>query len=236
MEIGTLSDIKLAVIGLGYVGLPLSVEFAKTRKVIGYDLDRTRIEQLSSGIDKTNEISAPELQNLNNLFLTSEKKDLESCNCFIITVPTPIDANKVPDLSSLSLASETVASLVSPGNIIIFESTVYPGVTEDFCAPLIARNSSLEYSQKTMPKGSNVFYLGYSPERVNPGDKQRKLKDVVKVVSGSTDEVTAIINKLYESIISAGTYVAESIRIAEAAKVIENVQRDLNIALINEFS
>lgn len=227
---------KIAVIGLGYVGLPLASEFAKQRKVVGFDLDKSRIVELQSGYDRTGELTAAKLAAAQNLYFTSEKKDLEQCSIFIITVPTPIDKHKNPDLSPLLRASSIVGEILKPGDIAIYESTVYPGVTEDVCAPILEEKSGLSYATEMMPQGSDVFYLGYSPERVNPGDKTRRITDIVKVTSGSTPEVADYIEQMYGSIISAGTYSAGSIKIAEAAKVIENTQRDVNIALVNEFA
>ena len=227
---------KIAVIGLGCVGLPLAAEFAKQREVVGFDLDKSRIGELQSGYDRTGELTGAELAAAQNLFFTSEKRDLEQCNIFIITVPTPIDEHKNPDLAPLMLASSIVGEILKPGDIAIYESTVYPGVTEDVCAPILEEKSGLSYATKMMPQGSDVFYLGYSPERINPGDKTHRVTDIVKVTSGSTPEVADYIEQMYGSIISAGTYSAGSIKIAEAAKVIENAQRDVNIALINEFA
>lgn len=228
--------LDLAVIGLGYVGLPLAAEFQKTRYVVGFDIDRKRISELKQGFDRTHELNYQELVNAKNLKYTSAIKNIEKCNCYIITVPTPIDKNNQPDLSNLISATEIVGQVLSPGNIVIYESTVYPGATEENCAPVLAKKSGLSYSTETMPVDSNVFYLGYSPERVNPGDKSHKITDIVKVTSGSTPEIAELIDKLYASIIKAGTYKADNIRVAEAAKIIENTQRDVNIALINELA
>ena len=229
-------NIKLAIIGLGYVGLPLATEFAKFRSVIGFDINKQRIKELRNGFDRTNELSLSKLVENSKIEFTYDVKKLIDWNCYIITVPTPINSKKKPDLSALLSASSLVGSVLSKGNIVIYESTVYPGATEEDCAPILSKKSGLSYATRTMPNDSNVFYLGYSPERINPGDKKHRLTDIVKVISGSTPEVTQVIDDLYGSIIKAGTHKAESIRIAEAAKVIENTQRDVNIALINELA
>lgn len=227
---------EIAVIGLGYVGLPLAAEFGKKQKVIGFDIDASRFSELQDGIDRTGEFSKEELKALRYLKYASSVSDIKHCNIFIITVPTPINDQNTPDLSPLVSASSMVGDILKPGDIVIYESTVFPGATEEVCAPILAEKSGLTYSTKTMPEGSNVFYLGYSPERINPGDKYRRLTDIVKVTSGSTPEIADFIDELYSSIITAGTHKAESIKIAEAAKVIENTQRDVNIALINELT
>lgn len=218
----------IAVIGLGYVGLPLAVEFGKGRKVIGYDISAPRIGELRSGDDRTREVPPAELVGASGLGFTCDEADLKQATVFIVTVPTPIDAHKRPDLTSLLGASRTVAAALKPGDIVIYESTVYPGATEEDCVPILESVSGLEFNRD--------FFCGYSPERINPGDKQHRLPDIKKVVAGSTPETAARIEALYASIITAGTYRAESIRVAEAAKVIENTQRDINIALINELS
>ena len=230
------ADLSLAVVGLGYVGLPLAVEFSRFRHVIAYDNDAIRIDELSCKIDRTNEVSEKEIESAYGLELTCESRDLEGCNCYIVAVPTPIDRLNEPDLSSLLSASEMLGKMLSPGDLVIFESTVYPGVTEEFCSPILAKHSGLTCASKTMPPGSDVFYLGYSPERVNPGDKCHRLTQIVKVTSGSTPEIADLVDDLYASIIKAGTHRAPSIKVAEAAKVIENTQRDVNIALINELA
>lgn len=229
-------DLKLAVIGLGYVGLPLATEFAKKRPVVGFDISQERVNELRQGTDRTCEVDAVELANASGLSLTCDTRDLEHCNCYIVTVPTPVDSYLRPDLSALLLASELVGKILSPGDIVIYESTVYPGATEEDCAPVLELHSGLSYATELMPVSSPVFYLGYSPERVNPGDGAHRINDIVKVTSGSTVEIATIVDELYASIISAGTHSAASIRIAEAAKVIENTQRDVNIALINELA
>ena len=229
-------NLKLAVIGLGYVGLPLAVEFAKSRAVVGFDINKQRIKELEEGFDRTNEFEPSELKQAKGLFYSHSMKDLAECDCYIITVPTPIDDQKKPDLSALISASSIVGEVLTKGNIVIYESTVYPGATEEECAPVLSQKSGLVYASKKKIKDSNVFYLGYSPERINPGDKKHSITDIIKVTSGSTPEIANLINELYKSIIKVGTYKAESIRIAEAAKVIENTQRDVNIALVNELA
>ena len=229
-------NLKLAVIGLGYVGLPLAAEFAKTRSVIGFDIDRNRIKELKKGVDRTKELNPNEFSKLKKLKYSFDIKDTADCNCYIITVPTPTDIQNNPDLSALLKASTLVGSVLSKDDIVIYESTVYPGATEEDCAPILSKFSGLKYATKKMPKNSNVFYLGYSPERINPGDKKHRLTDIVKITSGSTLEIADLIDQLYGTIIKAGTYKAKNIRVAEAAKVIENTQRDVNIALINELT
>ena len=229
-------NLKLAIIGLGYVGLPLAAEFAKSRSVVGFDINKNRIEELQKGFDYTNELSVTELSQAKGLSYSYDTKDIEDCNCYIITVPTPIDKFNRPDMSALFFASTIVGEVLSKGDIVIYESTVYPGATEDECAPVLAKKSNLSYGNSTMISGNNVFYLGYSPERINPGDKVHRIRDIVKVTSGSTPEIADLIDNLYASIIPAGTYKANNIRIAEAAKIIENIQRDVNIALINELA
>lgn len=223
-----LQDIKLAVIGLGYVGLPLAVEFGKKRNVIGFDINKERLLELGNKYDSTLELDADDLSSAQYLTYSSDTKDLVSINCYIITVPTPIDKDKNPDLRALKSATEMVGTLLKTGDIVIYESTVYPGCTEEFCVPILEKLSSLKFNQD--------FYCGYSPERINPGDKEHRLKDIAKVTSGSNKESAIVIDSLYNEIITAGTYLAESIKVAEAAKVIENTQRDLNIALVNELA
>ena len=223
-----LDDLKLAVIGLGYVGLPLAVEFGKSRPVVGFDINAKRVAELSDGIDHTLEVEPEELKSAAHLTFTHTIDDLADCNVYIVTVPTPIDAYKRPDLTPLIKASETIGHVLSPGNIVIYESTVYPGATEEDCVPVLERTSGLGFNKD--------FFAGYSPERINPGDKQHRLPDIVKVTSGSTPAVAALVDAMYGSIIRAGTHQAASIRVAEAAKVIENTQRDINIALINELA
>jgi UDP-N-acetyl-D-galactosamine dehydrogenase len=223
-----LPNIKLAIIGLGYVGLPLAVEFGKIRSVLGFDINQNRIAQLKSGLDFTLETEPEELHAANNLSFSSSSADLKDCNCFIVTVPTPIDQHKRPDLGPLIKASETVGKLLKSGDIVIYESTVYPGCTEEDCVPVLEKFSGLKFNQD--------FFCGYSPERINPGDKTHRLPNIQKVTSGSTSEVAEVVDQLYRQIITAGTHKASSIKVAEAAKVIENTQRDVNIALINELA
>ena len=218
----------IAVIGLGYVGLPLAVEFGKIRAVIGFDINEGRIDALRAGRDSTLEVSAEELMAARQLSFTTDIADLADASIYIVTVPTPIDAHKRPDLTPLIKASETLGRVLKRGDIVIYESTVYPGATEEDCVPVLERMSGLTFNID--------FFAGYSPERINPGDKQHRLPDIRKVTSGSTPEVAEEVDQLYASIIKAGTYKAESIRVAEAAKVIENTQRDLNIALVNELA
>lgn len=223
-----LSQLKLAIIGLGYVGLPLAVEFGRKRSVIGFDISQNRIEELKAFRDHTLEISSEELRAATHLKVTREIDDLRDCNCFIVTVPTPIDGHKRPDLTPLVKASETVGRVLKPGDIVIYESTVYPGCTEEDCVPILEMFSGLKFNLD--------FFAGYSPERINPGDKEHRLTTIKKVTSGSTIEVADLVDTLYSEIIIAGTHKASSIKVAEAAKVIENTQRDLNIALINELA
>lgn len=221
-------NVTLAVIGLGYVGLPLAVEFGKHRPVIGFDIKPERIADLRAGRDQTREVSPEELAEAQHLTLTANPTDLSVAQIYIVTVPTPIDAHKRPDLTPLIKASETVAKVLKKGDIVIYESTVYPGATEEDCVPVLERVSGLVFNVD--------FFCGYSPERINPGDKSHRLTTIRKVTSGSTPAVAETVDALYGAIITAGTYKAESIRVAEAAKVIENTQRDLNIALINELA
>ena len=224
----TLNDIKLAVIGLGYVGLPLAVEFGRKRSVVGFDINQIRIDELKAGNDFTLETTQEELEAAKYLSFTTSIDDLRGCNCYIITVPTPIDKHKRPDLTPLVKASETVGKVLKQGDVVIYESTVYPGCTEEDCVPVLGRFSGLKFNQD--------FFCGYSPERINPGDKDHRVTTIKKVTSGSTPEVANLVDALYNEIIIAGTHPAESIQVAEAAKVIENTQRDLNIALINELA
>ena len=226
--INTIKDIKLGIIGLGYVGLPLALEFSKNRKVIGFDIKKKRIEELNSGIDKNLESSNEELQNSKKLNFTNNEEDLKYANCFIITVPTPIDELKKPDLQPLLQASEMIGKIIKKGDLIIYESTVYPGCTEEVCVPILEKFSNLKFNLD--------FFCGYSPERINPGDKKHTISNIKKITSGSTPKILDLIDNLYNEIIIAGTHRASSIKVAEAAKVIENTQRDINIALINELS
>lgn len=223
-----LSDLKIAVIGLGYVGLPLAVEFGKKVPVIGFDIQQKRIEELQSGQDHTLEVSPEELQQANQLSYSANLDDLKSCNFFIVTVPTPVDHVNRPDLTPLQKASETIGQVLNPGDIVVYESTVYPGATEEVCIPVLEKISGLKFNQD--------FFAGYSPERINPGDKVNTLTKIKKITSGSTPEIAELVDQVYSSIITAGTHKASSIKVAEAAKVIENTQRDLNIALVNELS
>lgn len=223
-----LSQIKIAVIGLGYVGLPLAVEFSKKYSVIGFDISQGRIEELSSGKDSTLEVSPEELLDAKNLQFSACKSYLNTCNVFIVTVPTPIDKYMQPDLTPLIKASEMLGSVISKGDVVIYESTVYPGATEEDCIPVVEKFSGLRFNKD--------FYAGYSPERINPGDKEHRVINIKKITSGSTPEVADFVDAIYASIITAGTHKASSIKVAEAAKVIENTQRDVNIALINELS
>ncbi len=228
MTLPALDDLKIAVIGLGYVGLPLAVEFGKKRPVIGFDISAQRIGELRTGHDRTREVDRSELRDAAFLGFSADPADIADCNFYIVTVPTPIDAHKRPDLTPLLRASETVGRMLKPGDIVVYESTVYPGATEEDCVPVLERMSGQMFNRD--------FFAGYSPERINPGDKAHRLPDIRKVTSGSTPAVAALIDALYAQIITAGTYQAESIKVAEAAKVIENTQRDLNIALINELA
>ncbi len=218
----------IGVIGLGYVGLPLAVEFGKKYKVVGFDINQDRIKELKSGKDRTLEVTSDELAEAAKLSYTSTLEDLNEVNVFIVTVPTPVDDFKRPDLTPLIKASETVGKVLKPGDTVIYESTVYPGCTEEDCVPVLERQSGLKYNRD--------FYCGYSPERINPGDKEHRVSSIKKIVSGSTPEVGEALNELYKSIIKAGTHLAPSIKVAEAAKVIENSQRDINIAFVNELS
>lgn len=223
-----LLEINLAVIGLGYVGLPLAVEFGKKRAVVGFDINQSRIDALKAGHDSTLEVCDEELAQAAQLSYTSDLDDLKNCNVFIVTVPTPIDDFKRPDLTPLIKASETIGKVLKKGDIVIYESTVYPGATEEDCVPVLERVSGLVFNQD--------FYAGYSPERINPGDKEHRVTNIKKVTAGSTPEIADIVDALYNEIITVGTHKAKSIRVAEAAKVIENTQRDVNIALINELA
>ena len=218
---------RIAIIGLGYVGLPLAIEFAKKYEVLGFDINQNRIDELSKGLDRTLEVNEIELKSTKMKF-SRIIEDLKACDTFIITVPTPIDEHKRPDLTPLIKASETVGKALKKGDIVIYESTVFPGCTEDDCVPVLEKTSGLKYNQD--------FFCGYSPERINPGDKEKTVCNILKVTSGSTPEIADKVNDLYASIITAGTFKASSIKVAEAAKVIENSQRDINIAFVNELS
>ncbi|MDO6709985.1 Vi polysaccharide biosynthesis UDP-N-acetylglucosamine C-6 dehydrogenase TviB [Aliiglaciecola sp. 2_MG-2023] len=219
---------RIGIIGLGYVGLPLAVSFGRKFSTLGFDINQQRIEELNRGEDHTLEVSPEELKSVTSLTFSSEPEDLSQCDFIIVTVPTPIDKNRQPDLTPLKKASEMIGKVVKSGATIIYESTVYPGATEEVCIPLIEKYSGLKFNQD--------FYAGYSPERINPGDKTHRLESIIKVTSGSTPEIGDLVDQLYLSIIEAGTHRASSIKVAEAAKVIENTQRDLNIALINELA
>ncbi|MDW1964766.1 Vi polysaccharide biosynthesis UDP-N-acetylglucosamine C-6 dehydrogenase TviB [Vibrio sp. 431] len=224
----SLENARVGIIGLGYVGLPLAVEFGKKSPTIGFDINQARIDELSAGRDSTLECSDNELAEAKYLFYTSSLQELKECNVYIVTVPTPIDEHKQPDLTPLIKASEALGTVVNQGDIIVYESTVYPGATEEDCIPVVERVSGLKFNQD--------FFAGYSPERINPGDKEHRVTNILKVTSGSTPEVAEFVDQLYKKIITAGTHKASSIKVAEAAKVIENTQRDVNIALINELS
>jgi len=223
-----MAEKKIAIIGLGYVGLPLAVEFSKQYETIGFDISNTRIQELKQDKDSTLEVETKELQQASKLRYTTNASDIEDCNIYIVTVPTPIDENKNPDLTPLRKSSKTVGSIINKGDIVIYESTVYPGATEEVCVPILEKHSALKFNQD--------FYCGYSPERINPGDKEHRINNIQKVTSGSTPKIATIVDDLYKQIITAGTHKASCIKTAEAAKVIENTQRDVNIALINELS
>ncbi len=227
-SIPNLDSTRIAVVGLGYVGLPLAAEFGKHFDTVGFDINAARIQELRRGHDATLEVSEEELAAATRLSFADNLEALGACDVYVITVPTPIDSAKRPDLGALQSASRAVGKVLSPGNIVIYESTVYPGATEEDCAPILAEVSGLELNED--------FFLGYSPERINPGDKEHRVTDILKVTSGSTPQVAEFIDALYRRIIRAGTYMASSIRVAEAAKVIENTQRDVNIALVNELA
>ncbi len=224
----SLSKVKIGVLGLGYVGLPLAVEFGKRFDVVGFDINQARIDELKAGRDHTLEVEPEELKAAARLQFSSSLEDLAGCNLYIVTVPTPVDEHKRPDFTPLVRASQTIAKVLKRDDIVIYESTVYPGATEEVCVPELEKGSGLRFNQE--------FYAGYSPERINPGDRQHRLPNIKKVTSGSTPEVARFVDELYAAIIVAGTHSASSIKVAEAAKVIENTQRDLNIALINELS
>lgn len=224
----TINDLKIGVIGLGYVGLPLAVEFGKKYSTIGFDINSKRVDDLKAGEDFTLEVSKEELAESPHIQYSCNVEDLASCNFYIVTVPTPIDEHKQPDLTPLIKASQMLGKVVTKGDVIVYESTVYPGATEEACLPEVEKVSGLTFNTD--------FYAGYSPERINPGDKEHRVTNILKVTSGSTDEIAEFIDSVYASIITAGTYKASSIKVAEAAKVIENTQRDLNIALVNELA
>jgi len=223
-----LSDLRIAIIGLGYVGLPLAIEFGKKRAVVGFDINHERISELEFGQDDTLEVTKEDLSTAKYLSYTSDIEDIRICNCFIVTVPTPIDEQKQPNLMPLMNASEVIGKVLKSGDIVIYESTVFPGATEEECVPILEKYSDLKFNQD--------FFVGYSPERINPGDKEHRLTSIKKVTSGSSAETADLVDTLYNEIITAGTHKASSIKVAEAAKVIENIQRDINIALINELA
>ena len=219
---------KICLIGLGYVGLPLAVEFGKKRQVIGFDINQKRINELKQGVDLTLEISKKELNDALHLNFTTHSNDIKDCEIYIVTVPTPIDEHNKPNLLPLKKSCETIGKVLKKGNIVIYESTVYPGATEEVCVPILEKKSNLKFNQD--------FFCGYSPERINPGDKEHRLTSIKKITSGSTNEIAIEVDQLYKEIITAGTHCAKSIKVAEAAKIIENTQRDVNIALINELA
>lgn len=221
-------DLRVGIIGLGYVGLPLAIASAKKFKTTGFDINKQRINELKHGSDKTFEVSAEELQEASSLTFTNDPDDLQNCNFFIVTVPTPIDENKNPDLGPLQNASKTVGRILSKGDVVVYESTVYPGCTEEVCVPILEASSNLKFNLD--------FYVGYSPERINPGDRLHRVYDIQKVTSGSNKKTALTVDQFYQSIIPAGTHLATSIKVAEAAKVIENSQRDINIAFVNELA
>jgi len=223
-----IDDVKIAIIGLGYVGLPLAVEFSKKFPVVGFDINSDRVRSLMLGLDTTNEVDSEELKSISNLELTTDESFLNNANVYIVTVPTPIDEYKHPNLVPLHSASKAIGVHLNLGDVVIYESTVFPGCTEDECVPILESVSGLTFNKD--------FFVGYSPERINPGDKSRHLRTITKITSGSTPRAAVFVDELYQSIIEAGTYKASSIKIAEAAKVIENTQRDLNIALVNELA
>src|SRR5580700_7111731 len=224
----SLRKCRVGVIGLGYVGLPLAVEFGKHFDTVGFDVNATRIKQLAARRDVTLEVSGRELASATRLKFTTALADLKRCRVYIVTVPTPIDEYKRPDLLPLTRASESVGKVLKKGDVVVYESTVYPGCTEEICVPILERESGLTFNRD--------FFAGYSPERINPGDKEHRLPTIRKITAGSTPEVAEFVDQLYKSIIKAGTYKASSIKVAEAAKVIENTQRDVNIALVNELA
>src|SRR5690606_8710061 len=222
------SSPRIAVIGLGYVGLPLAVEFGKQLPTIGFDVNEHRVTQLQQGVDATLETNTEELTTAKHLIITSDRNAIADCNVYIVTVPTPVDDNKQPDLTPLRKASETVGHVLKVGDVVIYESTVYPGATEEVCVPVMEQISGVKFNVD--------FFAGYSPERINPGDKERRLTNILKITSGSTPAAADFVDALYRRIVTAGTHKASSIRVAEAAKVIENTQRDVNIALVNEMA
>jgi UDP-N-acetyl-D-glucosamine/UDP-N-acetyl-D-galactosamine dehydrogenase len=227
-KLPSLENVRVGIIGLGYVGLPLAVYMARHFPVMGFDVNKARVTELAKGRDRTGEVTYEEFAAARTISFSADTEDLRDCNFYIVTVPTPIDKVKRPDLTALMLASETVGRVLSPGEVVVYESTVYPGATEEVCVPILAKASGLTFNRD--------FFAGYSPERINPGDLQHRLPSIVKVTSGSTPEATDLVDKVYGSVVTAGTYKVSSIRVAEAAKVIENIQRDVNIALVNELA
>lgn len=221
-------ELRIGVIGLGYVGLPLAVSFARKFKVIGFDIDPTRVEELRNGVDRTRELKDGDLDSVPDLRFTTDAAELKNVSVYIVTTPTPIDEHKNPDLSALLAASRTVASNLNFSDVVVYESTVYPGATEEACVPVLERVSGLQLNKD--------FFVGYSPERINPGDKEHRFETIIKITSGSTQEAAMFVDDLYSAVVTAGTHMAPSIKVAEAAKVIENTQRDVNIALINELA
>ena len=228
MSLPVLADVRIGVIGLGYVGLPLAVYLARHFPVIGFDIDRERVAELARGLDRTREVTEEEFALAPNIAYAADVDSLREANFYIVTVPTPVDQAKRPDLSALVAASHLVGTVLAPGNVVVYESTVYPGATEEVCVPVLEQASGLGFNRD--------FFAGYSPERINPGDKTHRLPDIVKVTSGSTREAADLVDQVYATVVTAGTHRASSIRVAEAAKVIENIQRDVNIALINELA
>ena len=228
MSLPVLADVRIGVIGLGYVGLPLAVYLARHFPVLGFDIDRERVAELSRGLDRTREVTEEEFAQAAHIAFAADVESLRNANFYIVTVPTPVDQAKRPDLRALIAASRVVGTVLSPGNVVVYESTVYPGATEEVCVPELEQESGLTFNRE--------FFAGYSPERINPGDKTHRLPDIIKVTSGSTPEAADLVDAVYATVITAGTHRASSIRVAEAAKVIENIQRDVNIALINELA
>src|SRR6476659_4720129 len=223
-----LKNVRVGIIGLGYVGLPLAVYMTRHFPVLGFDVNQARVGELAKGRDRTGEVTDEEFAAARTLSFTADTEALRDCNFYIVTVPTPIDEAKRPDLTALIRASETVGRVLSPGDVVVYESTVYPGATEEICVPILARESGLTFNRD--------FFVGYSPERINPGDLQHRLPTIIKVTSGSTPEAADLVDKVYGSVVTAGTHKVSSVRVAEAAKVIENIQRDVNIALVNELA
>ena len=228
MNLPVRADVRIGVIGLGYVGLPLAVYLARHFPVLGFDIDRERVAELTGGLDRTREVTEEEFAQAAHITFAADVESLRDANFYIVTVPTPVDQAKRPDLSALIAASRVVGTVLTPGNVVVYESTVYPGATEEVCVPELEQESGLSFNRE--------FFAGYSPERINPGDKTHRLPDIIKVTSGSTQEAADLIDQVYATVITAGTHRASSIRVAEAAKVIENIQRDVNIALINELA